>query len=146
MSLQILNPVQIPNWDDLVLATGKASFFHSSAWAKVLSESYGYKPLYFASVEKGNLQALVPVMEVNSFLTGRRGVSLPFTDYCAPIVQNRQQFQEIVAEIRDQGNKRRWRYIEWRDGNDLFEGARHEAGRDTERWCVFPREALLSCC
>jgi hypothetical protein len=30
---------------------------------------------------------------------------------------------------------------------DLISGepTRHEAGRDTERWCVLPREALLSC-
>jgi len=35
MPLQIVNPLEIDNWDDLVLATGKASFFHSSGWAIV---------------------------------------------------------------------------------------------------------------
>ena len=55
MTLEIVDPLEIPDWDALVLATGKASFFHSSAWARILYESYGYKPLYFASFKGGNL-------------------------------------------------------------------------------------------
>jgi hypothetical protein len=55
MNLQILNPLEIADWDFLVLDTGKASFFHSSSWARVLHDSYGYKPLYFTTFENGNL-------------------------------------------------------------------------------------------
>jgi len=121
VELKILNPLNIPNWDDLLLSTEGASFFHSAAWARVLSESYGYKPLYFTSIEGGKLSALVPLMEIKSFLTGRRGVSLPFTDYCSPIVGNRDQFHEVVEEIRKHGKEERWKYIEWRGAGDLFE-------------------------
>ena len=117
MALQIVNPLNIPNWDDLVLATGKASFFHSAAWARVLYESYGYKPVYFSSFENGKLTALMPVMEVNSWLTGKRGVSLPFTDQVSVIAPDRAFFEKLVKGVMDYGEKAGWKYIEWRDGS-----------------------------
>jgi len=75
MELKILNPLEYPGWDDLLLTNENYSFFHCSAWARVLHESYGYKPLYFTGIENGSLSALIPVMEVNSFLTGRSVVA-----------------------------------------------------------------------
>jgi hypothetical protein len=117
MNVDIVNPLEIENWDDLVLARGKASFFHSAAWARVLHESYGYKPLYFASFENGKLTSLMPFMEVNSWLTGKRGVSLPFTDQVPVIAPDRIVFERIVKNITEYGEKAGWKYIEWRDGS-----------------------------
>jgi hypothetical protein len=53
MKLKILNLLTYPNWDDLLLAHEDYAFFHTSAWARVLSESYGYKPLYFTAIQNG---------------------------------------------------------------------------------------------
>ena len=103
----------------MLLRTPGASFFHSSAWARVLSESYGYTPFYFTVIENGNLRGLVPMMEVDSFLTGRRGVSLPFTDYCDPLLDGDISFQELFSQTIDYGKKRNWKYIELRGGSDL---------------------------
>jgi hypothetical protein len=120
MELQILNPLQIGNWDDLVLSTGKASFFHSSSWAKVLHDSYSYKPVYFALMEHDKIAALMPFMEVNSFLTGKRGVSLPFSDYCQPLCSNTIQFQEMVLGVTKYAKRAGWKYIEWRPIQSIF--------------------------
>ena len=120
MSLQIVNPLEISNWDDLVLATGKASFFHSSAWARVLAESYGYKPVYFTYRENGKMLGLMPFMEVDSCLTGKRGVSLPFSDYCQPLCTSKENFQEMVPKVIEYAKEAGWRYIEWRDAESLF--------------------------
>ena len=116
MSLQIIDPTRYPGWDELLLRTPGASFFHSSSWAKVLAESYGYTPLYFTILENGILRALVPFMEVNSFLTGKRGVSLPFTDYCEPIIDEGLRFHDLFDHIIEYGKKRGWKYVELRGG------------------------------
>jgi hypothetical protein len=116
MSFDIVNPLEIPEWDDLVLATGKASIFHSSAWARVLYESYGYRPVYFAAIEGGSLSFLMPFMEVNSRLTGKRGVSLPFTDFCDPISANGKIFGTARNAVTEYGKDRGWKTAEWRGG------------------------------
>jgi len=121
MPLQIINPLEYPNWDKLLLTNKDYSFFHSSSWARVLSESYNYKPLYFTLIKDGRLSTLIPIMEVDSFLTGKRGVSLPFTDYCEPIVPDKDSFNETIEKLIEYGKDVNWKYIEWRGGGSYLE-------------------------
>lgn len=111
-----------PGWDDLLIASGKGSFFHSSHWARVLHESYGYKPVYFAYPGGNGLQALVPFMEIDSRITGKRGVSLPFTDYCEPIIPDCCGIGDVMAHIIQFGKGSGWRYFELRSGIGLPPG------------------------
>ena len=94
-----IDPLEYPNWDDLLLTNDQSTFFHTSAWARVLHESYNYKPLYFTSIDDGKISVLIPIMEIRSFITGRRGVSLPFTDYCKPIVPDTNHSPKIMDDI-----------------------------------------------
>ena len=119
IDLDILNPMTYAGWDDLVLASGRGSFFHSSYWARVLHESYGYKPVYFASIKDRSLEALIPFMEINSPITGKRGVSLPFTDYCEPVIPDGSDAGNMLDDVIQFGKKSGWKYAELRSGNSL---------------------------
>ena len=121
--IQIINPCTYPHWDDLLLTHPETTFFQTAAWAKVLSESYDYKPLYFTILEDGRLAGLVPIMEINSVLTGRRGVSLPFTDECHPIAKNDEYFETVMNTISDYGNRAGWKFVQIRGGQDYFKQA-----------------------
>ena len=118
--MEIIDPTNYAGWDDLLLSTPGHSFFHSSAWARVLKDSYGYTPLYFATIKNGHFSALVPVMDVNSILTGKRGVSLPFTDYCEPIIDKDKDFADLFNSLIEYGKSRGWKYIELRGGDKYF--------------------------
>lgn len=129
MALDIVNPLDYPGWDDLLQtsAAGRSnpepcacsrtpSFFHSAAWARVLHEAYGYKPLYFTEFSGDRLSALIPVMEIRSLLTGTRGVSLPFTDYCEPVVPDGESFEGMMGRLIGHAEKNRWDSVEIRGG------------------------------
>jgi hypothetical protein len=116
LRLEVINPSNYEDWDSILLSNNNPSFFHTSVWAKVLEETYQFKPTYFILFdEKGRLALSVPLMEVSSFLTGRRGVSLPFTDECVPYVLSSEILEESVRYIIRYGENAQWRYIEWRD-------------------------------
>ena len=117
LELKIINPLNYQGWDELVLSTGKYSFFHTSAWARVLYESYHYKPHYFTLLDKKEPLVLVPVMEVKSIWTGPRGVSLPFSDYCMPIIGKGIEFDNVLNSMIKYGKKCRWKSLEYRNGN-----------------------------
>ena len=121
LNLEVINPVDHSGWDELLLSNHAYSFFCSSHWAKVLSESYHYRPLYFILVDRGRLLVLVPVMEIKSLLTGRRGVSLPFTDYCDPVINGDIRFQDVLDCLVQYGDRAGWRYIELRGGGDCLQ-------------------------
>jgi hypothetical protein len=115
MSLSIVDPAAIPDWDSLVLKAPDYSFFHTSAWARALVAPYRFKPLYLAALDGAQLKFLMPLMEVKSLLTGNRGVSLPFTDQCPVSLADPQLFAPALQRAIDLGRDRGWRYIEWRD-------------------------------
>jgi len=122
LNLQILNPANYNNWDELVRRFSDCSFFHSVAWIKVLSESYHYTPACFVS-DKNDDVAVIPLMEVNSAITGRRGVSLPFTDYCEPIIAGSINFQDVLDGIIQYGKRVDWNFIEFRGGEKFLPDA-----------------------
>jgi CelD/BcsL family acetyltransferase involved in cellulose biosynthesis len=109
--IEILDPLAVANWDALVAALPGRSFFHTSSWAHVLERTYGYKPLYIARVEGEKLTALLPLMEVNSWLTGKRGVGLPFSDTAEVLGKDCQELFEVATR---EGAARAWKYWETR--------------------------------
>ncbi len=119
MPMEIINPISYRKWNDLILEGHRGAFFNSANWARVLAESYGYEPIYFSIVERGRLSAMIPVMGIRSILTGRRGVSLPFTDYCEPIFLDDGYRKLSMEFVKEYGKRRGWRYIEFR-GNDYI--------------------------
>ena len=117
----ITNPIEHENWNNLILALPNYSFFHTSNWAEILFASYGYRPIYLMENGERSLSALLPVMEVDSFLTGKRGVSLPFTDYCEPLTSEPGQFPALFNFAINYGKKHGWKYLELRSGQSLLE-------------------------
>src|SRR4029077_8117951 len=98
LQVRILDPVNDPGWDHVVALHRDAGCFHTSAWAKVLHRTYNHQPFYLQFSRRHRLAALIPLMEVRSLLTGRRGVSLPFSDTCEPLIFD----PEAVGLVKDQ--------------------------------------------
>jgi len=122
MHLHIINPLEYTGWDDLLLAGGDKSFFHTSAWARVLVESYNYKPLYFTQITDGMVTLLFPFMEIESIITGKRVVSLPFTDFCSPMASDKETFKDAMEQIIAHGRNSGWKHIDLRGGGEHMVG------------------------
>jgi len=120
MEINVVDPTKVADWDAKIAALPGSYFFATQAWAKVLQTSYGYTPLYFAMMDSGVMRALLPMMEVSSFLTGKRGVSLPFTDYCQPLVPHEQVFFALFDVVKHEARTRGWKYIDLRLTNGIL--------------------------
>jgi len=123
MKVEIVNPVDCPAWDARVLALENYSFFHTSHWSKVLCNTYKFSPAYFVLSEDGKMLALMPMVEIRSILTGRRGVSLAFSDYCEPIAADRSAFDLLLAQVIHYAKVSGWKYIELRGGQKYLSDA-----------------------
>lgn len=104
----------------MLLENEGSSFFYSAGWARVLCESYRYNPLYFALTENNKLMALLPFMEIKSVLTGKRAVSLPFTDHCEPLIAGGSNFHDMFKQAAELGRRSGWKYIELRDAGEFL--------------------------
>jgi hypothetical protein len=122
--VQWTNPLEHSNWDEQITGHHCAarSFFHSAAWVKALTETYGFEPIYFVSKGHGAIHSVLPLMEVNSTLTGKRAVALPFTDTCEPLCADKNDFSELFRNAVELAQARDWKYLEFRGGGTFLKG------------------------
>lgn len=115
-----VDPLADPSWDAGLAGRADASIFHGAAWARVLRETYGFAPFYLTERDPSGRASLLPLLEANSWLTGRRGVSLPFTDECAPLCADDAACGRLFRAARELARARGWRYLEFRGGRARF--------------------------
>jgi hypothetical protein len=77
-------------------------------------KTYGHRAQYCRFSRSGNLLALAPLMEVRSRFSGCRGVSLPFTDFCEPLLFAEPGRAPLGEKLADLARKRKWKYFEIR--------------------------------
>jgi hypothetical protein len=119
LQMWIINPVHNPGWDLVVALHRDAGCFHTSAWAKVLHQTYNHRPFYLQFTRGRRLAALIPLMEVRSALTGRRGVCLPFSDMCEPLIFDPGVAHLVKDRIVRFAQERRWKHLEIRGGKSF---------------------------
>jgi CelD/BcsL family acetyltransferase involved in cellulose biosynthesis len=102
--------------------------FHSSPWLRALSRTYGYRPIaYTTSTAAEDLQNAIVFCRVNSWLTGRRLVSLPFSDHCDPLVDTVEDQDVLTAALERELRLGRCSYLEIRplEALELVTSLRH---------------------
>jgi hypothetical protein len=115
MTIYQLDPLQDARWPQLVERHPAASVFHTRSWLAALRGTYGYTPIAFTtSGPDTELTDGVVFCAIRSWLTGKRLVSLPFSDHCEPLVGNAAQLEMICAHVRQQRTRNGWRYVEIR--------------------------------
>lgn len=82
---RLIDPIADPEWLAFLAASPSAEIFHHPAWLELLRSQYGYGfQACCVHNDRGLLEAGIPVARIESRLTGRRLVSLPFSDVCSP--------------------------------------------------------------
>ncbi len=109
------DPLSDDRWDGFLRNHPLASVFHSSAWLEALRRTHGYDPVAFTtSPPNGELRNAVLFCRVESWLTGRRLVSLPFSDHCDVLTDPEFDWNSIQAALGEELQKERLRSIELR--------------------------------
>ena len=82
--LKFLDLQNIKKWDDFIHTHPDGSIFHHSSWINVISSTYNYEPVLviLENPKTGAIDGAIPFFLIDSSLTGKRLVSLPFTSYC----------------------------------------------------------------
>jgi CelD/BcsL family acetyltransferase involved in cellulose biosynthesis len=93
----------------------RASVFHTPGWLDALRRTYGYEPFVLTtSPPAGELANGMVFCRVASWITGHRIVSVPFTDHCEPLVDDRADLARILEAVRNDWEHGRYMYVELR--------------------------------
>lgn len=83
---RLIDPIADPDWLGLVENSPAAEVFHHPRWLELLRSQYGYEFQACCVANGRGIEAGIPIARVESRLTGRRLVSIPFSDVCAPLL------------------------------------------------------------
>ena len=126
MQLYSLDPITDRRWEEFVATHPKSSAFHRREWLKSLSDTYGYRPIVFTnSPPQTKLSDGIPFCKVKSWITGKRLVSLPFSDHSEPLLGDGEDEGEFATELAAKMQKLHLQYIElrplcWQGPTNLF--------------------------
>ena len=113
MKIDIIDPAADSRWDQFIDRHPSSTIFHTSAWAQVIKEAYGYLPRYYVlQDETGQIQAALPTYLVKSKFTGNRLVCLPFSDCCCPLCSQESDIIELLNVIRNEVSSKMASYLE----------------------------------
>ena len=80
----LIDPIADPEWLAFVENSPSAEIFHHPRWLELLRSQYGYEFQACCVANGHGIEAGLPIARIKSRLTGRRLVSIPFSDVCSP--------------------------------------------------------------
>lgn len=115
MNVYEVDPLIDGRWEALLLRHPHASVFHTPEWLGALKATYGFTPTAYTTSEPGQpLHNGIVFCKVNSWATGARLVSVPFSDHCDPIVDDIDDLQCILRSLAQLQRAGGFRYVELR--------------------------------
>jgi len=122
MKIKIVDPTCCVDWNHQIKQHFDPDIFHTSEWCQVLKLTYNLKPAYFVVFDELQPTAIIPLTEIKSLFTGKRAVSLPFSDFCHLLIKEPGQTEELVKKIINYGATQKWKYVELRSSSFSFPG------------------------
>lgn len=97
-----IDPRTDPLWGELV-ERRQSDAFHAPGWIRVLVDTYGFDARALILLDDTGVPAAgIAYCEIDDMM-GPRIVSLPFSDFCDPLVSTPDQWNRLIDELLDEG-------------------------------------------
>src|SRR6266852_3319226 len=108
--------------NDFVEQQTTESLYYSRAWLDLITKLYGYSMIpLIATNTTGQITGFLPLCSVQSPLTGRRLVALPFSDYCPLLATDDAITSNLIDQAIHLAQRQKVKYLELRtDLNNLW--------------------------
>ena len=117
-----LDPLSDARWRRLLDRHDSATVFHTPEWLSALNRTYRYRCVVHTTSPPGTeLRNALVFCQVESWLTGKRLVSLPFSDHCAPLVDGLEELRSLLSGIKREWAGKKRRYVELRPAEPHLE-------------------------
>lgn len=100
----------------------ESSLCYNQAWLDLITRLYGYSVFPLTTTNaRGLITGFLPLCSIQSPLTGRRLVALPFFDHCPLLAEDEANANDLVNQAIYLAQEQKVRYLELRCGvNDVL--------------------------
>lgn len=109
-------------WSPAIKQQVKEHFYYDPRWFELIQKLYGYRVIPLTTTnEAGQISGFLPLCAISSPLTGRRLVSLPFSDHCPLVAADEASAQQLIEQAIQLARQQKVKYLELRAGsNDVL--------------------------
>ena len=100
MQVMLLDESQNARWDRFVAQHPEGEFFHLSGWLQVIREAYGHPCWFYYVEDQGEILAVLPLAQINSWLFGNKLISLPFAVSAGVFAKNQAAMELLIAQAQ----------------------------------------------
>jgi FemAB-related protein (PEP-CTERM system-associated) len=105
------------HWSTFVKQRANHLFYYRQTWLDLITELYGFSLIPLTTTDaNGQITGFLPLCLVHSVLTGRRLVSLPFSDCCPVLASDDASVNDLVNQAIRLAQEQKVRYLELRTG------------------------------
>jgi len=101
-------------WDAFVQQQDEGTFFHTTAWKRVIERTFGFKAQYLAAEQDGQLVGVLPLFMVANPLMGKTLISTPFATYGGVCTANPEARALLLQTATEMANAEHVDYLELR--------------------------------
>lgn len=124
-------------WDAFVMACPQATFFHRSGWQHIITEVFHHDTYFLYAESDGQIQGVLPLGHIHSWLFGHSLTGLPFTVYGGVAASNDQVADLLEQEAQNIAKNLGVAHLELRNVH-----ARHTDWPTQELYVTFRKEIL----
>ncbi|WP_405242508.1 FemAB family XrtA/PEP-CTERM system-associated protein [Lentisalinibacter salinarum] len=129
-----LSPVDYSRWDAFVQAHPEATFYHLSGWKEVIGGHLRHPTRYLYVERDGQMEGVLPLARVKSWLFGDALISLPFLVYGGPVSRSPEATGRLIEHAAALADEMGVDYLELRNRRPLTDWPRKE------RYVTFRKE------
>lgn len=105
------------NLEDFIARNAGDNFYFDSAWLHLITSLYGYTLIPLTTTDSsGAITGFLPLCYLQSPLTGRRLVSLPFSDHSPMLAADGASANDLIDQAIRLAQEKQVRYLELRTG------------------------------
>lgn len=99
MSIHFYQDEDESRWNGYVNESSKSECYHQVGWKDVIEGSFGHKTFYLMSESReGNVNGLLPLVQIKSVLFGRYMASLPYFNYGGVLADDEDIREKLLDE------------------------------------------------
>lgn len=102
-------------WDAFVLGCPEATFFHRSAWQRIMRDVFRHPTFFLYAERAGEIVGVLPLAHVRSLLFGNALVSLPFTVYAGVAASDAGAVDALEGEALELARRLGVDHLEYRN-------------------------------
>lgn len=121
MTTKLTTSDQQDEWNNFVISSSQAAFYHLFEWKTIIERCFGFKTFYCMALKDQQIQGILPLVLCDNIIFGRKLISMPFLNFGGVCAVNSDAEAALLQQAKLLTSRARAKYLELRQTRRIDE-------------------------